>query len=173
MKTNLVLISSLAAMALGAGPAFAGGSEGSVGVGAEEIVNLSFGAATLRLGAVSVDYDAGKFNVGGFTGFYDGGGQDDSLVFLGGRFYFHVASTSMADFGLGASGFMGFIGDGNPNTDNSQVMFLEPGFQVRAFIASNVALSFTGGITLGLLDAEGVSIGGDPVGSAGFHYYFF
>jgi hypothetical protein len=173
MKTKLVLLSSLVAMALGAGTAFAGGSEGSLGIGADEIFNVNIGAATLRVGAVSGDYDAGKFDLGGFLGFYDNGGNDDTDVFLGGRFYFHIASTSMADFGLGGTGFLGFIGDGDPNTDNTQVMILEPGFQVRAFIASNVALSFTGGISLGLMDADGVTISGDPTGSAGFHYYFF
>jgi hypothetical protein len=51
-------------------------------------------------------------------------------------------------------------------------MFLEPGFQIRAFIVPNVALSFTGGISIGAVDAEGVQITGDFNGNAGVHYYF-
>jgi hypothetical protein len=172
-KTKLVLASSLAMMALGAGTASAGGSEGSIGVGAEEIFNFNLGGTTFQFGGLSANYDMGQFHVGGLLGFFDNGGNDDTDVFIGGRFYYHIHSTAMADFGIGGTATMGFIGDGDMNTDNPQVMLLEPGLQIRAFIASNVALSFTGGITLGLIDADGVTISGDPTGSAGFHYYFF
>jgi hypothetical protein len=173
MKTTLIIASVLAATALGVGTASAGGSEGSIGVGAEEIFNFNLGGTTFRLGGLSANYDMGQFHVGALLGFFDNGGNDDTDVFIGGRFYYHVHSTAMADFGIGATATMGFIGDGDMNTDNAQVMLLEPGFQIRAFIASNVALSFTGGLTLGLIDADGVSITADPTASAGFHYYFF
>ena len=66
------------------------------------------------------------------------------------------------------------IGDRSTVTDDSfTALLIEPGMQIRAFVASNVALSFTGGLTLGLADAEGVALTAQPVGSAGVHYYFF
>ncbi|HUQ03120.1 MAG TPA: hypothetical protein VM261_11545 [Kofleriaceae bacterium] len=173
MKTKLAILGGLAALALGAGSASAGGSEGSVGVGAEEIFNVNLAGTTFSIGGLSANYDMGQFHVGGVLGFFDDGGNDDTDVFIGGRFYYHLHSTAMSDFSVGASATMGFLGDGNPGSDNSTVMLLEPGFQIRAFVASNVALSFSGGLTLGLLDADGVSIGGQGTGSAGVHYYFF
>lgn len=165
MKNTLVLVSSLAVLALGAGTAFAGGSEGAVGVGAEYQMS--------GLGGLSGSYDMGQFHVGGFLSFDDDGGNDDTDVGLGGRFYFHLHSTAMSDFGVGGSFGVGFLGDGDPNTENPTVVFIEPGFQVRAFIASNVALSFTAGLTLATADAEGLAITGQPNGVAGVHYYFF
>jgi len=160
-----MLVSGLAVMGLGAGTALAGGSEGSIGVGAE--YQLS------GLGSLSGSYDVGQFHVGGFLGFQDGGGTDDTDIDLGARFYYHVHSTPQSDFGVGGSFGLRFDADGNANTDNATLLFIEPGLQIRAFVASNVALSFTAGLSLGLIDANGVSIGGAPVGGAGVHYYFF
>jgi hypothetical protein len=65
-------------------------------------------------------------------------------------------------------------------------MYLEPSFQIRLFVASNVALSFTAGLVIGLVDAQdnyGISLGAPSIGgsnsgagivtgSAGVHYYF-
>ena len=45
--------------------------------------------------------------------------------------------------------------------------------EIRAFIVPNVALSFTGGIVIGALDAGGVQFGSQITGLAGIHYYFF
>lgn len=175
MKTKLTLVLAIAALAFGAGTASAGGSKGSIGVGAETslgtipiVPGISF-----DLSGVSMNYDAGEFHVGGLLGFLDGGGDDDSLVAIGGRFYYHIHSTAMSDFGIGGNATMAFIGDGTDTTDNPRVLLLEPGLQLRAFIASNVALSFFGGVSLGLMDADGVVVDGQVTGSAGFHYYFF
>jgi hypothetical protein len=165
MKNTLVLVSGLAVLALGSRTAFAGGSEGSIGVGAEYQL--------AGLGGVSANYDMGQFHLGGFMSFDDDGGTDDTDVALGGRFYFHLHSTAMSDFGIGGSFGVGFIGDGNPNTENATVIYIEPGLQVRAFVASNVALSFTAGLTLATGDADGIAITGQPTGVAGVHYYFF
>ena len=46
-------------------------------------------------------------------------------------------------------------------------------FQIRSFISTNVALSFTGGFVVGLVDDNGFAVDGTPVGVAGVHYYFF
>jgi hypothetical protein len=165
MKNILMFATGLSVLALGAGTAMAGGSEGSIGVGAEYQL--------AGLGGLSANYDLGQFHLGGFMSFDDDGGTDDTDVALGGRFYFHLHSTAMSDFGIGGSFGVGFVGDGNPNTDNATVIYIEPGMQVRAFVASNVALSFTAGLTLATGDADGIAITGQPTGVAGVHYYFF
>src|SRR5688572_16447707 len=173
---------SLAALCLVAATqtASAGGQEGEIGVGAE------FGLNGLT-GGVSMNYDAGKFHVGGFLGFFDGGGENDTDLTFGARFFWHLHSTAMSDFGLGGTfGLLSIDDRGAPPPDDerTQLMFIEPSFQIRLFLASNVALSFTAGMTLGLVDADGFAIGapsvigGDgPFGAvnaaAGVHYYFF
>ena len=160
---NTLLIATLvvASSAASSGTAHAGGIPGSIGVGAEfEISNL---------GGISVNYDAGKFHLGGFLGFDDPPGGNNDTFDIGGRFFYHIASTASADFSLG-----GGLGIRSAATagDRATELFLEPGFQIRAFIVPNVALSFTGGISIGAVDAEGTRITGDFNGNAGVHYYF-
>jgi hypothetical protein len=163
MKKNLMLVSCLAVLGLGAGVASAGGSEGSIGIGAE--YQLS------GLGGMSGNYDMGQFHVGGFLSFDDDDGPDNTDIGLGGRFYYHLHSTAMSDFSVGGSVGVGFIG--GPADSDTTIVFIEPGIQTRAFVASNVALSFTAGLSLGVADASGVGISGQPVFSGGVHYYFF
>jgi hypothetical protein len=142
--------------------AFAGGSAGSIGVGAE--------VSAVGTTDVSVNYDTGQFHVGGAFGYSDNRfmGADDNQVRIGGRFYYHLHSTALADFGIGAEvTLLDQSGDGNTFLD------LAGGFQIRSFISTNVALSFTGGFVVGLVDDEGFSLSGQPVGAAGVHYYFF
>jgi hypothetical protein len=161
------------------GTASAGGQPGSFGVGAE--FQLS------GLGGLSANYDAGKFHAGGFIGFSDPAGPNNTTVDVGGRFFFHVASTAMSDFSIGGGLGIesGYDNPGNPMSTRHTFLFLEPSFQIRAFIASNVALSFTGGIEIGTVDASEVRvIGGSATGNvnggalgnvtgeAGIHYYF-
>lgn len=167
MQKNISIVTGLSALLLGLGAAAAGGSKGSIGVGGEAQING-------RLGGLSMNYDMGEFHVGGFFGFSDDGDDDDTDISIGGRFYYHIHSSAMADFGVGGSVGIGFIGDREPAVDQNQTwVFIEPGLQMRAFVASNVALSFTGGITLGVADAEGVAVTAQPVALAGAHYYFF
>ncbi|MFN0248578.1 MAG: hypothetical protein ACKV2T_16925 [Kofleriaceae bacterium] len=150
-----------------AGTATAGGSTGSIGVGFESQLNSV-------LNGVSANYDMGEFHLGGFLGFADGGGDDDTEITFGGRFYYHVHSTAMADFGIGGSFGVGILPPISPGIDEKPtVVYIEPGFQIRAFVASNVALSFSGGLSLGVADAEGVEVTGQLTGLAGIHYYFF
>ena len=142
---------------------FAGGSAGSIGVGGE--------ISTLGPTLVSVNYDAGAFHVGGGFGFSDerpGIGFDNALA-VAGRFYYHLHSTALADFGVGAE----ILIVDQSGSDNTGFDILG-GFQIRSFISTNVALSFTGGFVIGAGDAsDGVGIGATPVGAAGVHYYFF
>ncbi len=138
-----------------------GGVANSVGVGVE--VQLS------GLGGISANYDAGAFHAGGFFGFSDPTGPGNTAFDVGGRFYYHVHHTASADFSLGAS-----IGIGSQDTagNSATSVFLEPGFQIRWFAASNVALSFTGGFSIGLDDNKDFLIDGQLTGIAGIHYYF-
>lgn len=173
-KTSLAAMFVLAML----GTAEAGGQAGTIGVGAE--YGLAFGnpisaggttgATVGGIGLASMNYDAGDFHVGAFLGFQDGGGDDDTDYAIGGRFFFHMHSGSMSDFSLGGNLGMVSVDTGG---DRATLMFLEPGMQIRLFPASNVALSFTAGIAIGLVDAEGFGIGGQPTGAAGVHYYFF
>lgn len=162
------------------GSASAGGSEGTVGVGAEFAINGVTGGA-------SVNYDAGAFHVGGFLGFSDGDGANNTNYTLGGRFFYHIGSTAMSDFGIGGTlGFFSLDGQG-VGDERFTLMFLEPSFQIRLFLASNVALSFNAGIVIGLVDVDGIALGAGPLagdgtdgafgssgitGGAGVHYYF-
>ncbi|HSD88598.1 MAG TPA: hypothetical protein VLB44_13815 [Kofleriaceae bacterium] len=165
-----------------AGVAHAGGQSGTIGVGAEAQIN--------GIGGASLNFDAGEFHVGGFLGFHDPGGRNDDVLEIGGRFFYHVHSTAMSDFGLG--GTLGIASQNRPApADRETLLYLEPGFQIRLFLASNVALSFSTGVTIGVMDADNVDFGGQLVGGsgagvftaggaifafsggAGVHYYFF
>ena len=150
----------------------AGGQEGSLGVGAE------FGLASILdpvdLGGVSLNYDAGMFHVGGFLGFADPEGADNTAYAIGGRFFYHIHQMASSDFSVGGNvGVLSIPVGGDPDDERATLMYIEPGFQIRAFIATNVALSFTGGLVIGAIDTSGLAIGGNPSGSAGVHYYFF
>lgn len=168
-----------------AGAAEAGGSPGTIGVGAEFQISGPGGA--------SLNYDAGDFHVGGAIGFYEPDGADNTVVDLAGRFYYHLHTTTDADFGIG-----GGIGiRSQPETgpmanagDNETLLYLEPTIQIRVFLTSNVAFSASTGIVLGIMDADrdGIAITGSTLGSGravisaggvsiggglGLHYYFF
>ncbi|HET9991102.1 MAG TPA: hypothetical protein VFQ65_21365 [Kofleriaceae bacterium] len=169
-KTSL-LVSVLLCVA--AGTAGAGGQPGSIGVGAEYQLN--------GIGGLSVNYDAGLFHVGGSLGYADPQGPVGGTFQLAGRFYYHVHHSAFADFGIGGS--LGL--DSFPvamSTNRSTAVYLEPGFEIRAFLSSNVALSATGGIVIGAADAGGVGIAGNTIGGTGgpvfgagvgIHYYFY
>ena len=148
--------------------AHAGGQAGSLGVGAEFDLN--------GLGGLSATFDGGRFHTGLAIGFSDPDGPNNSQFDIFGRFYFHVASTAMADFGLGGAVALQTIDDPLPtNAGNRDTnVFLEPGLQIRVFLASNVALSFAAGITIGVAHDSTVAITGQGLnGTAGVHYYFF
>ncbi len=173
---NTTKLAALVLMAM-LGTANAGGSDGAIGVGAEYMLSsFSIGGGgttpgtSFGLGGPSLNYDAGKFHVGGFLSVLDPGGTNNTTVEFGGRFYYHVHSTAMTDFGVGGSiGVLNY----DAGRDRNTAMFIEPGFQIRVFLQSNVALSLTAGLAIGAADADGVYLIGEAVGSGGLHYYFF
>lgn len=181
-KHTLAMSTLVLALAAGGGTAIAGGQSGSIGVGVESQING-------ESGGVSVNYDAGHFHLGGFFGYADAPGPNNSDFSLGGRFYYHIHSTAMSDFGLGVGIGLASI-DGFMDNQGRDVrhldVFIEPSAQIRLFLASNVALSFTLGFVVATADADGVAFGGQglgvtnagftagaPTALAGVHYYFF
>ena len=165
---NLLL--SFVLVALAASPAFAGGSPNSLGVGAELV--FTGGLERDPVGGISANYDLGNFHFGGFLGIADPAGADNTSLELGARFFYHLHSSAMADFSVG--GTLAYANEPVPGQDEkADDVFLVPGLQIRAFLASNVALSFSTGIALGLGDADGVVLDGQLTGAAGIHYYFF
>jgi hypothetical protein len=162
-KILAAAVFTVAAVATTAGTASAGGVANTIGVGAE--FQLS-GA-----GGLSVNYDAGRFHAGGFFGLNDPDGPSNTQFEVGGRFFFHIASTASADFSIGGSVGVRNTANG-PNVDSTTEVFIEPGFQIRAFIVPSVALSFTGGISVGAGDISSLTIDSQIVGLAGVHYYF-
>ncbi|MDQ3366588.1 MAG: hypothetical protein M3680_14285 [Myxococcota bacterium] len=174
IKTTTTALAVLGLWLATSAPARAGGQADTLGIGAEYMMN---GAA----GGISLNYDMGALHFGGFLSFLDGGDDDDTDYSLGGRIYYHLHSTAMSDFGIG--GALGFYSDENPaNGDRATFLFLEPGIQIRAFVTSNVALSFNAGLVFALQDGDGTFLTGGTGGSDGFggvtggagvHYYFF
>jgi len=160
MKSTLAVVLALAASTT----AWAGGQEGAIGVGAETQINGT--------GGISVNYDAGKFHVGGFLGFNDPPGPDNTEFAIGARFYYHVHKTAMSDFSVGGNLGIDSVPQMMGNNRNT-LLFLEPSIQIRAFVTSNVALSFTAGIVIGAVDAGGLAVDGQVTAAAGVHYYFF
>jgi hypothetical protein len=161
----LKTITLTAALVMAAsGIANAGGQEGTIGVGAEfQLSGLT--------GGPSINYDAGMFHVGGFFSFADDDGPDNTQYSIGGRFYYHVHQTAMADFGVGgALGILSF--EPGMGADRATAVFIEPGAQTRLFLAANVAVSASVGLVIGVADADGVAITGQTI-TAGLHYYFF
>jgi hypothetical protein len=168
MRKNLIPFATSLLLAGAAGTASAGGSAGTVGVGFEQMI---YGP-----GGASVVYDAGKFHAGGFFGFSQNQfafGGDKSDVDFGGQFFFHAHSTSSSDLGVGGGIGMRFENHTDPNQNDDQILYLELGAQIRAFIATNVALSATLGFEIATADGDGVAFDGAPVGAFGVHYYFF
>jgi hypothetical protein len=162
------LMISFVFLAVASSSAWAGGSANSVGVGAEVVLTNSGN----DIGGISGNYDFGAFHAGGFLGISDPAGANNTRLELGARFYYHLHSSALADFGIG--GALAYANVPlNGTTNKNDEVYLVPGFEVRAFVASNVALSFSAGISLGLGDADGVVLDGQLTGGAGFHYYFF
>ena len=162
-QTLLAAMIVFASVGASVGTASAGGQPNSIGVGAE--VEIS------QIGGVSINYDAGRFHAGGFLSFQDPAGANNTRIEIGGRFFYHVASTASSDFSVGGGLGLRNTGQGANNGSTTE-LFIEPGFQIRAFIVSNVALSFTGGFSIGAADASSLAIDGQVTGIAGVHYYF-
>jgi hypothetical protein len=146
--------------------------------GATHGTGLGVGVAAMLSGGgappagVSVAYDAGPWHLDTIFGLEKGDGtgmyaRRPSFV-LGGRFWFHLHKTANSDFSAG--GGLAFVHEGPAR---NQTISLEGGAQLRAFLASNVALAFSAGLGVDTIDHSRVRIGGQFVGTAAVHYYFY
>lgn len=160
---NKFIVAIIVFISIYSSPAVAGGSNGSIGVGTESQLSTVSG--------ISMNYDAGRFHAGWLLGFSDLPGSKNSILQLGGRLFWHAGSSSDSDFSIG--GQVGYDRRNDSIGNPIDSLFIEPGFQIRAFISNNVALSFSGGIVIGTADADGLSISGQLTAGAGVHYYFF
>lgn len=148
-----------------AGAAEEGGSGGGFGVGV--VAMITPGGPT----GAEVVYDPGRFHVEGILGFASvEGGETD--IALGGRFWWHLATSTAADFSLG--GGVGFVLVDQPDPFEDQTnIHLEGGAQIRTFVVPNVALAGSLGLAIVSGDeADFVGITGQLFGAIGVSYFF-
>jgi hypothetical protein len=129
---------------------------------------------------LSLAYDAGPWHAEGILGLIKPGSGVKANFDIAGRFWFHLHSTANADFSVG--GGLGYlrIGHSAP-AEATNGIFIEAGGQIRAFIASNVALSATLGLSIATADFEAYGLGGQSLAGqtlggfagVGLHYYFY
>jgi hypothetical protein len=142
----------------GSGEMGAGGSGGGLGVGVQAMLEGPFGAAVI--------YDPGPWHIEGILGFFTNG---QTALALGGRFYYHLHSSTAADFSVGGGlGIVNVSDDGDGFTD----IHLEAGAQVRAFVVPNVAVSASLGLAIVAGDGDLVALTGQLVGGLGISYFF-
>jgi|tagenome__1003787_1003787.scaffolds.fasta_scaffold20725903_2 hypothetical protein len=175
----LVCVRPSAAQEPAAAPVVSGPRPATHGVG------LGVGAEGMLLGGpagMSVAYDAGPWHADGLLGLIKPGSGVRASFDIGGRFWYHLHSTSNADFSVG--GGLGYLHQGHAGSSSDGV-WIEAGAQIRAFIASNVALSGSLGLSIATIDFEAYGLTGQilsgqalPPGvgaglGLGLHYYFY
>jgi hypothetical protein len=123
-------------------------------------------------------YDAGPWHVDSVLGLVKPASGIRASFHLGARFWYHLHSSANADFSVG--GGLGYRRVGGTGTSSDGV-WIEAGAQLRTFLASNVALSASLGLSVATIDFEAYGLGGQSVASStlggfagvGLHYYFY
>lgn len=159
-----------ASVALSAAPAAAqstaaGGGHG-LGLG---ITQMSHSGLPF-LGGLQIAYDPGAWHLEGLFGITDPGGSNDNDIRVGARFWYHLHAMSAADFSIG--GGVGYRKLGTDNENNDDLVEVEAGAHIRAFITSNVAVSASAGLLIATADYDGFALGGNLLGGLGLTYYF-
>ena len=170
MKKIRVLscVSAAAAAALAlAAPAQASPVAGHIGVGISETLGAGTGA--------NIVYDAGIWHADGTLSLAKIGGLlgtgDTSILGLSGHGWYHLNSAAASDFSVGGGlSFYRRDPDGDPPARSA--VSIDIGFQIRAFVTSNVSVSGIGGLSIFTGDADGYSLGGEPLGAFAFTYFF-
>ncbi len=143
-----------------------GGSHGRMGVGGI----LYMGGTT----GLSFVYDPGAWHIDTLIG-YSGVGDTDTFN-LGGRFWYHLKSSTNADLSIGAGGSLQHVSP--PGMGGStDAVYLEAGMLIRVFLAQAVALGVSSGLVVGAADADGLFVGDGSNtvginGTASLHYFF-
>jgi hypothetical protein len=172
---RIITLSLLAAGLFASRGAFAQPLEGNTtatidGTGPARGLGLGVAAMLSGPAGLSVAYDAGLWHLDTmFALAKAGGGSPGNRVqmTLGGRFWFHLHRTSSSDFSVG--GGLGFTHDGPSDND---ILHIDGGAQLRAFLVSNVAFAVTAGLAVNAMDANLVALDGQFIGAAAIHYYF-
>lgn len=140
---------------------------------------LGFGAALPLSGgpfpSANVVYDMGLFHIEGLLGFTSdppGGGMGDrsnNWVFGAGGWY-HLHKGASSD--LSAGGVVA-INYQSTAAGSDTLTAIEPGIYARAFLTSNFAIFFRGGLAFVLGNDDGASFyfGGQPLLLGGFTYF--
>jgi hypothetical protein len=134
---------------------------GKLGLGVVE----TFGGNT----GLNLVFDGGPWHAEGLL--FLSGIEGDSRIDLGARGWFHLHSTTNADFSVG--GGLG-IDRWDPSGDNNTrtVVGIDLGFNIRAFVTSNVAVGAFGGLRVATGDRDGFQLGGTPLGAFSLTYFF-
>jgi hypothetical protein len=150
------------------------GQTSAVLAGATHGTGIGVGVAAMLTGpvGVSVAYDGGPWHFDTMLSLTKNDGDTPAerrpSFGLGGRFWFHLHKAANSDFSVG--GGLGFEHEG-PSKD--AIVSLEGGVLLRVFLASNVALSASAGLGVQTADRSFVTIGGQFIGAAAIHYYFY
>lgn len=141
-----------------------GGAASGFGLGAMAMLTGPLGGAVI--------YDPGQFHVEGIVGFDSNG---VTTIALGGRFWYHLHTSTAADFSLG--GGLGFLSteedDGFGMSEDVTTIHVEGGGQLRVFVVPNVALSATAGLAVVTGDEQDfVAVTGQLIGDVGVSYFF-
>lgn len=149
-----------------------GGSHGLFGVG-----GIAYMGGTTGL---SFAYDPGQWHIDTLIGYGSSSANNNGAdtFSIGGRFWYHVKSSTNADLSLGAGGSLRHTSPPGPANSTNDV-FIEAGLLVRVFLAPAVGLSVGSGLVVGAADADGLGIGGgsffNSVGltfNSALHYFF-
>jgi hypothetical protein len=122
---------------------------------------------------LSITYDPGSFRIDGILAFALDSQEPDDVVnlVLAARAFVPLKETAVADFSIGGGFEMDYISAGDSDVDITIAALL----QIRAFITTNVALSFTGGLGFVLDGDDGdstVFLGGQLTANAGATFFF-
>lgn len=133
---------------------------GRLGLG---IVNSLSGATGLN-----VVYDGGMWHADATLAL---AGNGSSRADLGGHGWFHLREGSMSDFSVGG-GVSWLRVDPDGPAEESSVVGIDFGFQIRVFVTANVAVGARAGLLVRTGDDDGFSLGGEPVGDFSLTYFF-
>jgi hypothetical protein len=144
------------------------GGHGPIGVGG--ILFLSGPTFDQGLPGLSIVYDPGMWHIDTLLALSGGTGRTDFEI--GGRFWYHLASSRSADFSGGAGLAYEHLG-GVGMMASQNFVLIEIGALIRIFITPNVAIGTATGLTIGTADADGYQFGpSNLIGAASVHYFF-
>lgn len=149
-----------------------------VGVGTMLTSQLSpFGGAAP--GVAQLTYDTGAFYITGMLALTVED-EDETVIGIGGRFYFPVHNGDRSDFSLGGGLALVNTDPDAAGAESDTSVFMEFGGRMRAFLNANVALDAGVGIGILVADEGGAApddnafgLLGNLVGSLGMTYFFW